>query len=316
MKASVIVPTFKRFHQFVRCINSLLNQSLDPNAYEIIAVHDGFDHNYNLKWIAGIMAKYKNFCFYTKTWEGVSAARNYAIDKSQGDYILMIDDDCEAHFEWIETMVKFLENNPDISAAGGQVLAIAPITSVQRYVKFKNLLRRPVKDRYGQVVTIITANAIYRRSVIESIGTFSMIFTKNGIPCGGEDLDLAFRASRVGKLGYCDKAIVKHDHRSTLLSLIIQHFNYGRGVFLACVENKINYHRLKFRRPTIWNLFVHMIVSVIRIYTISIPEYKEKCLSWHFYIEYFCLDLLRRNLFMFGAVYEFYKNRGDNYESW
>lgn len=307
MLASVIVPTHCRFKTFQRCITSLFDQSVKSSDYEVIAVHDGEDHDYDL---TSLSEKYPNFRFLTIPKSGASEARNRAIAECQGDYVLMTDDDCVASPTWIEMLTAFMQDHPELSAAGGQVLAVEPENFIQEYIKFKNLLRRPVKNIRGEVVTLITANVCYRRDVLQKIGGFSRRFAECGIPFGGEDLDLAFRAKKLGGLGYCEDAIVYHHHRSTLKALAMQHFMYGRGVYVACCDNNIPYKELRFAKPTLFNVVRHMFISTGRLLTISIPEYRQKGLSFWKYLPYFGLDLLRRDIFMIGATYEHYRQKG------
>jgi len=307
--ASVIVPTHKRFGAFCKCIESLLCQNFDSTQYEIIAVHDGYDHEYDMAKIIVWKQMFSNFQFVSIPKGGACEARNEGIKRSKGKYIFMTDDDCAVDRGWVEKLVEFLETNRDVAAAGGQVLAVKPQTFVQEYVKFKNLLRRPVKNIQGEIVTLVTANVCYRKSVLDEIGLFSARFKECGIRYGGEDLDLAFRAMKFGKLGYCEDAIVHHNHRSTLSALASQHFMYGRGVYTACKDNNIKFEDLRFSLPKWYNVLKHLCLSTGRLVTISIPEYTEKGLVFGKYAPYFFLDLLRRNIFIWGACYEYYKQR-------
>jgi GT2 family glycosyltransferase len=307
--ASVIVPTHKRFDAFCRCIESLLVQDFDPERFEVIAIHDGHDHGYDMEKISEWRRRSNNFHFVPIAKGGACQARNEGIKRGRGRYVFMTDDDCVADEQWIRKLVEFLDSHDDVVAAGGQVLAVPPRTFVQEYIKFKNLLRRPVRNINGEIVTLVTANVCYRKSVLERIGVFSHRFKECGIHYGGEDLDLAFRALKVGKLGYCEDAVVYHDHRSSVSALASQHFMYGRGVYTACRDNGIRYEDLRFSLPRWYNAARHLCLSTSRLMTISIPEYREKKLSLRKYPPYFFLDLLRRNVFMWGACYEYYKQR-------
>jgi GT2 family glycosyltransferase len=312
MKATVIVPTYRRFDTFVRCIESLLSQNFDSREYEIIAVYDGTEHDYKPTTIEEWSVRFPNFHFYTNKKGGASAARNHAISFARGEFVLMTDDDCIAERDWVTRLVDFLDTHPDYALVGGQVLSVQPRTFVEHYIKFKNLLRRPVRNAHGEYVTAVTANVAYRKSVLDTVCGFSSCFIAAGVPIGGEDLDLTFRAIKHGRLGYCEDAIVYHHHRSTVRALAYQHFLYGRGVFIACRDNGIKYEVLNFSRPTFPNLLRHLWNSTIRLWTVSVPEFRVKRLSPAKYVPYFLLDLLRRNVFMLGAVYEFYRQGGDD----
>lgn len=314
MLVSVVVPTYQRFAMFVKCIESLIEQRFSPKDYEIIAVHDGENHEYDLVEIERLSRKFPRFKFLTVPKGGASAARNRAIKASSGKYILMTDDDCVADENWIVRMVRYFEDHPNISAVGGQVLAVTPKTFVETYIKDKNLLRRPVRDINGEIVTLVTANVAYRSEVLAKIGGFSNVFANNRILVGGEDLDLAFRAAKVGPLAYCEDAVVYHNHRASVRALARQHFSYGRGVFVACVNNQIDYRRVKFLRPTLANLVWRFVLSITQLLTVSIPEFRHKRIAIRRWPAYFLLDLLRRNIFMVGAAYEFYRQGGDRHE--
>lgn len=312
MKATVIVPTYRRFRTFVRCIESLLSQDFNPREYEVIAVYDGTEHDYEPGVIEEWKSRFNNFHFFTNRKGGASAARNHAISFAKGEIVLMTDDDCIAESDWVTRLVEFLDAHPEYVLVGGQVLSVQPRSFVEEYIKFKNLLRRPVRNAQGEYVTAVTANVAYRKSVLDAVSGFSTRFVTAGVPIGGEDLDLTFRAVKYGKLGYCENAIVHHHHRSTVRALALQHFLYGRGVFIACRDNSIRYEVLNFSRPTIPNLLRHLVNSTVRLWTVSVPEFKEKGLMLRRYLPYFLLDLLRRNIFMLGAVYEFYRQGGDD----
>ena len=88
--ASVIVPTYKRFEMFVKCIQSLIEQDFNPKELEIIAVHDGLEHEYDMETIGQLTAAFPNFRFLTIAKSGVGEVRNHAIKMSQGQYVLII----------------------------------------------------------------------------------------------------------------------------------------------------------------------------------------------------------------------------------
>ena len=61
---SVIVPTHQRFAMFVKCIYSLAAQSFPKDEYEVIAVHDGLEHDYNAGEIEHLNGLFRNFSFH------------------------------------------------------------------------------------------------------------------------------------------------------------------------------------------------------------------------------------------------------------
>jgi len=302
---SVVIPTYNREAQFLRCLESVTRQNYPKNDYEIIAVHDGKHCDYDAKRIKEILAAVPGSQFLTVSHRGVSGVRNKGISKSRGRLVLCIDDDCIADPNWIISFVKYMSGSPKTIAAGGQVIAAKPQSYVQKYIAFKELLARPVRDRYGQITTLITANVCFRRQVLLSVGGFNQ-----KIPyAGGEDLDISIRLRSLGALGYCESARVQHEHRSTLRGLILQHIAYGRGTYLACRNNSIDYLDLKFYKPTIWGFGRYTVYVVKRIFVVSLPEFYRKQLVWYNWLPYVVLDVLRKMSFNIGATLEYYQSK-------
>lgn len=304
---SVIVPTYNRFDLFLNCVKSLSVQNFDKEMFEVIAVHDGLECDYDENKIRKFSKGIKNFQFKKICHGGAAQVRNYAISISRGELVLMIDDDCQAKSNWISSLVQYMKNNKSVVGIGGTVLATRPQTFVQKYIAFKNLLRRPIRDINENIIAIITANACFRRSILDEVEMFSKEFTNYGY--GGEDLDLSFKCRKIGELAYCENAIVYHDHRRSLKNLIKQHISYGKGTYLACKLNgiDINFKLLKFYEPTFFNWFKYLGYLLKRIFSVLLPEFREKNLKLHLYIPYLFLDTVRKMSFMIGVTIEYYK---------
>jgi len=300
---SVIVPTHKRFEMFLNCIKSLSQQNYNKENYEIIAVHDGLEYDYDEKELREKTCQIKNFRFEKISSGGVAKVRNHGINLAKGSLILMIDDDCIAESNWIGSFVRFMNSHEEVIGIGGMVLSTPPKTFVQKYIDFKNLLRKPVRDVNGNIIAIITANACFRRIVLDKTGGFREEFSRYG----GEDLDLSFRCGKFGRLAYCEDAVVYHNHRKSLAALIKQHVLYGRGTYLACELNNIDFKLLKFYKPTFLNSFRYLWYIFERIFTVSLLEFREKNLKLSLYLPYIFLDSLRKLSFMIGATLEYYK---------
>lgn len=91
MKLSIIIPVYNTEQTLGRCINSVLQSSL--NNFEIILINDGSTDN-----SANICESYKNNypqqiqVIHQKN-QGLSAARNAGLDISKGQYVTFIDSD-------------------------------------------------------------------------------------------------------------------------------------------------------------------------------------------------------------------------------
>lgn len=104
MKISVIVPVYNVEKYIKKCLDSLVNQTL--NGVEIIVVNDGSPDN-SQKIIDEYVKKYKNVKSYIKENGGLSDARNYGIKKATGEYISFVDSDDYIRNDMLEIMYNY-----------------------------------------------------------------------------------------------------------------------------------------------------------------------------------------------------------------
>ena len=105
---SVILPTFNRGNFITGAINSLLNQTFD--GWELIIVDDGSTDK--TKEVVEQFSKNDSRIkyHYQKNSER-SAARNYGINKTNGNYICFIDSDDLFESNYFNALHKFVQKN-------------------------------------------------------------------------------------------------------------------------------------------------------------------------------------------------------------
>lgn len=108
-KVSVIVPVYNVEHYLAKCLDSLVNQSLQN--IEIIVVNDGSSdgseniiHEYSEKYPDKIKA-------FIKENGGLSDARNFGIEKAAGDYLGFVDSDDYVSGTMFAEMLDLAEKN-------------------------------------------------------------------------------------------------------------------------------------------------------------------------------------------------------------
>lgn len=89
---SIIIPMYKVADYVTRCIESLENQDIDKNQYEIICINDGSPDNCQ-EVVENLQKKYSNIVLINQVNQGVSMARNNGIAIAKAKYILPIDPD-------------------------------------------------------------------------------------------------------------------------------------------------------------------------------------------------------------------------------
>lgn len=105
IKISVIIPTYAPKDYLWECLDSLENQTLNKEEFEVIVVLNGDRQPYE-DMIAGKMNNY-SFCHQQlySTPKGVSNARNLGMRHAKGLYISFIDDDDWVSENYLESLL-------------------------------------------------------------------------------------------------------------------------------------------------------------------------------------------------------------------
>lgn len=105
-KISVIIPTYNREKYLGKCIESILNQTL--NDFEMIIIDDGSTDNTEL-----LVSSYNDFRIHyiKRKNHGIGSSRNHGIDIAKGEYITFVDSDDYVAPSFLEEMYNkaFLE---------------------------------------------------------------------------------------------------------------------------------------------------------------------------------------------------------------
>lgn len=92
IRLSAILPMYNVEPYLERCIRSLEEQDIPKEEYEIICVNDGSPDNCK-QIVLDLKKEYNNIVLIDQENQGVSQARNNAIDKACGKYLLFVDPD-------------------------------------------------------------------------------------------------------------------------------------------------------------------------------------------------------------------------------
>lgn len=114
IRLSVIVTVFNRERYIARCLDSLLEQSVPEDEYEIVVIDDGSEDS-----SGDILDKYaerhKNIEVFHKENRGVAEARNSGLEKAKGNYITYVDSDDFVEKDCYKSLLEFAEDrNCDI----------------------------------------------------------------------------------------------------------------------------------------------------------------------------------------------------------
>ena len=156
---SVIITTFNYGKYIERAIRSCMDQSLDKSDYEIIIVNDC-----STDFTEKILENYKSEVrvFNLKKNIGLSAARNFGIKQSKGQFILFLDADDYLHSEILNVEKLFLEENNSLDAV-----------SVDYYQVDE---RGAHKKHFNAEINPIACGIMFRKDLLYDVGLYDEKF--------------------------------------------------------------------------------------------------------------------------------------------
>ena len=122
VRLSLIIATYNRADYLPRTLNSLTNQSLGSELFEIIVVNNNStDHTAEVCRSFAEAQPELNFTMVTEIRQGLSHARNCGINHAKGDYFAIIDDDELVNRDFLKSYYDFFGMYPTAAACGGVV---------------------------------------------------------------------------------------------------------------------------------------------------------------------------------------------------
>jgi len=176
------------------CLTSLLDQTASD--FEIVIVDDVSSDK-----TREIIEKFDDRrirYFRNNKWLGLAASRNKCLNHATGEYIFFTDGDCLVSKNWIEEGLNFLRTSDYVGVEGKTFYVSKDYESTRSDDVVENL----TGGEYP------TCNMAYSKHVLDEIGGFDERFTYM------EDRDLAFRAKRLGRIGFNPNMTVFHQKKT------------------------------------------------------------------------------------------------------
>ena len=96
MKLSIVTTMYNSAKYLPKCVDSLLNQDLPEDDYEIILVNDGSPDN-SLELAEQYASSHKNIKVLSHANKGLAGARNTGLEAAKGEYLCFVDPDDYVH---------------------------------------------------------------------------------------------------------------------------------------------------------------------------------------------------------------------------
>lgn len=208
-RLSVIVCTYNRSELLAGCLQSLVEQTLDADLFEVIIVNNNSTDN-TVETAGPFTRAHHNFRMVTELNQGLSHARNRGFREATGDYVAYIDDDARATPHWCQLIVSsFLTVQPSPVAVGGKIIPIYVSTPPEWFddsfetrtwgdaARFLS----PDQARNG----FSGSNMAFKRALLQEYAGFSPDLGMTGKVTGlGEETDFFRRLA-------CDKPLLWYD---------------------------------------------------------------------------------------------------------
>jgi len=215
---SAIISTYNRDRYLPDVLQSLSEQTLDVDKFEIILVNNNSTDN-----TEKISLEFKEnnpemqFHYFLETKQGLSHARNRGINESKGDILVFVDDDAFLSKGYLEEVATYLSKHESVDAIGGKIL----LKFEKERPKWANKYLDPlwaaldmgeeeIPFRNGKYP--IGCNMAFKKDVFDQIGLFNTELGRTGKNlAGGEEKDIFMRMyEKDMSVHYLPKAYVHH----------------------------------------------------------------------------------------------------------
>lgn len=241
---TVVIPIRNEAAFIARTLDQVLDQDLTDVELEVIVV-DGESTDGTQHIVKRYIERDQRIQLINNPQRLSSAARNLAIGRSRGDYIVVIDGHCEIPSRrYFIDLVEAFESSGADCLGRPQPLDVTDATPLQRSIalaRSSRLGHHPESFIYSDQPQFVPAKSVavaYRRQVFETVGLFDASFDAH------EDGEFNYRCDQAALRCYFTPSLaVRYSPRNSLAGLFRQMFRYGRG--------RVRYSR---KHPGTWGL--------------------------------------------------------------
>lgn len=208
IKASVIVPTYKRTKSLLRLLDSLVEEMKSDT--ELIIVEQG---ERNEKKIRNFVQSRKiNLHYIYIPTPGIAYAINIGIRRAKGEYIFIFDDDVVLKPGCINAHLTNFDS-PKVAASVGRVITngqrLEPDRCDTARISWLGMCSDGFSSKVRQTVdTVIACNTCWRKNIFRNLGGIDEQFTGSALRF---ETDLSLRIKKAGySIIFDPKAEVMH----------------------------------------------------------------------------------------------------------
>ncbi len=230
---SVIIPTFNRADAICGVLEALVRLNIPPAGLEVVVVDDGSPTP-----LDSLVEPYRPriaILLHRQENAAPAAARNQGARLARGEFLAFLDDDCQPEPDWLCTLDREFQQQPDVLLGGRVVNGLTDNVYSAISQMIVDLVYRQFNPSPDTATFFCSNNFAMPVRRFQELGGFD---DQNFRLAGGEDRDFCTRWRLRGwKLRQVNEAVVRHFHHLSLPKFWKQCFNYGRGAW--------TYHRLE-----------------------------------------------------------------------
>ncbi len=220
VSVTACICTHNRTHYLRHCLESLRQQSVGLDAFDIVVV-DSNSSQAEAEEMQRLVADLPNAQLIRVEETGISLARNAGALAAQGDYIAYIDDDARAAPDWIEQIMRVVLEQPVRPAVlSGRALPVweAPLPGWWPE-SLRGILTITEWEGSGEYRTSEVpagigpygANLVIERAALLAVSGFAEdLGRRGGLLLSDEDVHLAWKLQDSGRSARHDSRITVH----------------------------------------------------------------------------------------------------------
>ena len=215
-KISIIICSYNRANYIGAALDALYLQSSGLENFEAIIV----DNN-STDGTPEVFATWRthhpegSFYYTTETKQGASFARNTGAEIAKFDWLCFIDDDAIAHKDFVQNIIRHINDQPFVHGFGGRIIPRYIPTEpkwMSYYVSSMvgNFDYAPVACTFKNGKYPLESNMIVSKKIFEQIGGFNTQLpgVVGTVRIGGEGKDLFYKIMDLGHTIYYDPTII------------------------------------------------------------------------------------------------------------
>jgi glycosyltransferase involved in cell wall biosynthesis len=196
MRVSVIIPTFNRQDSVLRLLDSLCNQTITPESFEVIVVEDGSTSNLQREILNNYSYKIE---YIWQENQGATIARNIGATNSRGQILIFVDDDISLSQNSLELLADVCDQKEQVIALGTLIPNHENEDSIFTRIALSNEKTNPnqgfLDDQHVSFLECKTGVLAIKRKYF-----FELNMMRD--PTGGwpnwDDIDFGYRAYKAG----------------------------------------------------------------------------------------------------------------------